>query len=186
MHILIETPRLYIRELLPEDEKGMFEMDSDPEVHRYLGGKYSTSIDQERAYINNVRQQYIDNGIGRWAMIEKSTNEFVGWTGFKLLHGPINNHSNFHDFGYRLARRFWGQGYASEAAYASLHYGIANFGFKKIYAMTDVDNVVSRKLLEKLGFKFIEIFEYNTQPYWRNPNEPTTWYEYDVKRINNK
>jgi RimJ/RimL family protein N-acetyltransferase len=54
MAIYIETERLYIRELQPEDAQGMFEMDSDPEVHRYVGGQPVATIEQTRAVISNL------------------------------------------------------------------------------------------------------------------------------------
>ena len=178
MQPIIETERLYIRELTLADDKGMFEMDSDPLVHRFVGNNPLTTIKQCRDVIEYVRGQYKEFGIGRWAIIEKGTDEFVGWTGHKFMKGPVNGHSGFYDFGYRLARRFWGKGYATESGHASLHYGIDTLKFKDIYAMTDVNNTASRKILEKLGFKFIEIFSYDSEPGWRNEGEPATWYKW--------
>ncbi len=84
MNAMIETDRLYLREILPEDAPGMFEMDADPDVHRFLGRSPITSIAQAAADIENIRQQYIDNGVARIAIIEKSSNDFVGWGGLKL------------------------------------------------------------------------------------------------------
>ena len=175
-NLLIETPRLIIRPLLVTDEKDMFEMDSDPEVHRYLGNHYYTDIRQSCENIAFVRQQYIDNGIGRWAMVEKDTANFVGWVGFKLIKETINGHKNFIDFGYRLLRRHWNKGFASEAGKASLIYGTSVLGYKEVYAMTDVENGASRCVLEKLGFRLVEIFPYDGAINWRAQNAPTTWY----------
>ncbi len=76
--IVAETDRLIVREILPSDVDGMFEMDSDPEVHKYLGNKPVTEKEQISQVIHFVRQQYIDNGIGRWAIIDKTSNEFIG------------------------------------------------------------------------------------------------------------
>lgn len=178
MSIHIETPRLIIRELMPEDEQAMFEMDSDPEVHRYLGNKPYTTIEESRENIDFVRRQYKDNGIGRWAVTLKDTGEFVGWTGFKLMREAVNGHVNHYDFGYRHMRRHWHKGYASEAARAALRYGIDVLGLKDIYAMTAIDNAGSRHILESLGFRFVEIFNYDGQPFWRI-GAPVTWYKLD-------
>ena len=178
MNVLIETERLLIRPLLATDCEGMFEMDSDPEVHRYVGKEPVKNVARTKEVIEMVRQQYVDFGIGRWAVIDKATNEFAGWTGFKYMAGPINNHSNFYDFGYRFARRFWGLGYATEAGRAALEYGLQTLGFKDIYAMTDIDNLASRRVLEKLGFKHVETFDYDAEPVWRTEGEPTTWYKF--------
>ena len=178
MSIFIETPRLYIREMLPEDDQGMFKMDSDKEVHRYLGNQPVTSIEQVREVINFVRHQYEQFGIGRWAVIKKDTNEFIGWTGFKFMNEPVNKHVNHYDFGYRFQSAHWRQGYATESALASLKYGLEVLSLKDIYAMTHVDNIGSRKTLEKVGFSYVETFNYDgPNATWQEAAEPTTWYE---------
>lgn len=178
MQVLIETERLLIRPLQPTDEQGMFDMDSDPVVHRYLGNKPVTEIRESREVIEFIRSQYMEFGIGRWAIEEKATNEFVGWTGFKWIKGPMNRHCNYYDYGYRLMRKFWRKGYGYESGYAALQFGLNNLKFRPVYAMTDVENVASRSLLEKLGFQFKEIFKYDAEPGWRHAGEPTTWYEW--------
>lgn len=179
MDILIETPRLIIRPLLAGDDEGMFEMDSKPEVMEYVGRKPVQTIEESREVIRYVQQQYTDNGIGRWAMIEKGSNAFVGWTGFKLITATVHGRSNFIDFGYRLTPAFWGRGLATEAAIASLHYGIDKLGFKDIYAMTHVDNGASRHILEKIGFALRDIFPYDSSDFvWQQLGMPTTWYQY--------
>jgi ribosomal-protein-alanine N-acetyltransferase len=179
MDVPIETERLLIRELLPADDQGMFIMDSDPEVHKYIGKKPVENIGQTREVIEYIRSQYVEFGIGRWAIIEKATGDFVGWVGHKRMTETVNGHSGHIDYGYRLARRFWGRGYATEAGRASLQYGIDKLKFKDIYAMTDVDNGASRHVLEKLGFKFLGLFEWDAAPTWRKEREPTTWYQLD-------
>jgi len=161
MNIHIETERLIIREILPEDEEGIFELDSDSEVHRFLGKKPINNIEQSKEAIEFIRQQYIDNNIGRLAIIEKSSNCFIGWTGLKLWKELINNHINFYELGYRLIQKKWGQGYATESAIASLDYGFEKLKLKEVIAMTDSLNTKSQNILKKLGFEFAEFFEYN-------------------------
>ncbi|MCD6012927.1 MAG: GCN5-related N-acetyltransferase [Flavipsychrobacter sp.] len=180
MNIRIETDRLVIRPLEMTDETSMFEMDSDPGVHRYLGNHFYTRIEQSRDNIAFIHQQYRENGIGRWAVEEKTTGNFVGWVGFKLIQETINEHVNFIDFGYRLMQKHWNKGYASEAGRAALDYGLNVLGYKDIYAMTDIDNGASRRVLEKLGFHLVEIFPYNGALNWREVNAPTTWYKLGV------
>ena len=178
MDLILETERLIVRALMPEDAPAMFLMDSDAEVHRYVGKKPVTHVDETRAVIEYVRQQYTDNGIGRWAMLLKENNEFVGWTGFKRMQEEVNGHDNFIDFGYRLTRKYWGKGLATEGAGVALQYGINVLGYRDIYAMTDVANGASRHILEGLGFRLIELFAYGASPGWREPGELTTWYRY--------
>ena len=159
MKIFAETPRLMIREVLLEDARSFFELDSDPEVHRYLGDAVVESIDQSRKQIASIRQEYLENGIGRWAMIEKSTHHFLGWCGLKLEKRTINHHSNFYDLGYRLIKRYWGKGYATEAAKAVLGYGFGNRNIQEIYADADKNNIASKRVLEKAGLTFVETFD---------------------------
>ncbi len=158
--IFLQTNRLILREIIPEDETAFFELDSDPEVHKYLGNNPVTSIEQIRAAIQFIRQQYVDNGIWRWAVIEKSTNNFIGWAGLKLITEQINNHINYYDLGYRFIKKYWGLGYATEAAKASLEYGFDQLNLNEMYAMADVENSASNNVLKKIGFSFIETFDY--------------------------
>ena len=159
MIIYKETNRLILREILPEDEAGFFELDSDPEVHKYIGSKPINTIEQAREVIRFIRQQYIDNGIGRWAIIEKNTNNFIGWTGLKLIRTQTNNHINYYDLGYRLIKRHWGNGFATEAAFASLDYGFNKLALQEIYADANIENEGSINILKKVGLRFVETFE---------------------------
>lgn len=158
MDITIETERLILRELLPSDDEAMFELDSNPEVHKYLGNKPVTTIEECRTTIELVRKQYIENGIGRFAMIEKSSGNFAGWTGLKFIKVPINNHINFYEVGYRLIQKYWGKGYATESTKASLSYAFEKLHANEVYGITNVENLQSKKVLEKCGLKLIETF----------------------------
>jgi len=73
----IETERLILREILPEDEAALFEMDSDPEVHRYLGNDPVKDIEQIRNAIKFIRKQYSDNGIAVGPVVLKENNELL-------------------------------------------------------------------------------------------------------------
>lgn len=160
MKIFVETERLILREILLSDVDGIFELDSDPQVHKYLGNKTVSNKSESEAVINYIRQQYLDNGIGRWAIIEKSTNNFVGWTGLKFVTELTNGRKNYYDLGYRLIRKYWGQGIATETAFASLDYGFTKLKVGKVYAAASYENAASNKILQKIGMQFIETFYY--------------------------
>jgi ribosomal-protein-alanine N-acetyltransferase len=166
MQIFIETERLIIRELLPTDDEAMFELDSDPQVHEFLGKSPVKTIEEVRDIIAFIRQQYIHNGIGRWAMVEKASGNFIGWTGLKLVRNTVNNHTDFYDLGYRLIKKYWGKGYATESAIACRDYGFNMLHQDKLCAITDVNNLDSRKVLEKAGFKCLETFDYEGEPHF--------------------
>ena len=157
MKIFAETPRLILRELLPEDDKGMFELDKDPLVHQYLGNKPIQDIAQARENIRLIRGQYADYGIGRWAMIEKNSNDFIGWAGLKFMD-LRNGYKNYYDIGYRLIPRFWGKGFATEAAVASRDYAFREMNLAVIYGCTHIENLTSKHILQKIGLQFIETF----------------------------
>ncbi|HTH82474.1 MAG TPA: GNAT family N-acetyltransferase [Mucilaginibacter sp.] len=161
----IETDRLILRELTLADIDGMFELDADHEVVKYLGQKPFTSKEQSAAVINSLLQQYAENNIGRWAVIEKASNEFIGWSGLKLITEPVNGQVNYYDVGYRLIRRFWGKGYATESAKAAIQYGFDTLKADTIYGMCHVNNAGSEKVLEKLGLKCMETFELRGLPH---------------------
>ncbi|HMG68141.1 MAG TPA: GNAT family N-acetyltransferase [Chitinophagaceae bacterium] len=158
MTIFAETPRLILREITMEDVDGFFDIDSDPEVHKYLGTQPVTSKNQIVDIIKSVRQQYIDNGIGRWAIVDKSTNRFIGWTGLKLVKDVINNQTNYYDLGYRLIRKYWGQGIATKTAIISLNYGFEKLNLNEIIATVNCENSASNNVVSKIGFKMYETF----------------------------
>lgn len=182
MKIFATTPRLILREVIPIDEDGFFELDSDPEVHKYLGGKPIQTIDEARAVITLIRRQYEQNGIGRWAVVEKKSNSFIGWCGLKLERKELNELINFYDLGYRFIKKYWGMGYATEAAVATLQYGFEQMDLEEIYGRADCDNAASNHILQKLGLKYIKsgvIEEINhhwykiTKEEWQSNNNVT-------------
>lgn len=169
MKVLIETERLILRELEYTDDQDLFEMDSDPEVHLYIENNPVKSIDEIRKVIEMLKIQYKENGIARWAVVDKLTNECVGWSGLKYFNQPLNNHNNFYDLGYRFKKKHWGKGFATESSSAILDFGFRNFNVEKIFAITDPKNENSKKVLNKLGFEFQETFDYE--------GDPTDWFE---------
>ncbi len=160
MKIFAETERLILREILQSDLDGMFELDSDPEVQKYLGNKIVSDKNQIAEVINFVRQQYIDNGIGRWAVIDKRTNAFIGWTGLKFVTELTNGRKNYYDLGYRIVRKYWGQGIATETAMLSLDYAFTKLKINEVYAAASCENLASNKILQNIGMSFIETFYY--------------------------
>ena len=163
-----ETDRLLLREVLPSDDQKMFELDSNPEVHRFLGNKPVKSILESRDMIAKIHWQYQQNGIGRWAVVLKETNEFIGWSGLKLEQN-VNGHKQFFDLGYRFIQQYWGKGYALEAALAFVEYGFNTLHIDTICAFTYAGNLASRKVLEKAGLHCVEKFLYD--------ESDAIWYE---------
>jgi len=162
----IETTRLLIREVLPEDVSGMFALDSDPKVHEYLGKAPIETIEQASHAIAFIRGQYEVQGIGRWAVIEKSSGNFIGWTGFKVNPGYINGVHEVFDLGYRFVADAWGKGYATETSIACLNYAFEHLPFDPIYGMADVHNEASNHILKKMGMKYVNQFDFDGDPHY--------------------
>lgn len=158
MKFHIETERLILRELQPTDAYAFFEMDSNSEVHKYLGKNPVKTIEHINEVIANIQQQYLDYGIGRWATIEKLSGNFIGWSGLKFRNDEENNHIDFYDVGYRLHPKYWGKGYATESCKAALEYGFTNLNAKEIIGAAHEENKSSRRVLEKCGLKFVNQF----------------------------
>ncbi len=151
-----DSARLHFRPLTPADTAGMFALDSDPAVHRYLGGiggQMVSTLAQSAQTIAYIEAQYAAVGIGRWAVVLRETGEFMGWAGLKLVASPINGRHDFYDLGYRFLPRFWGQGYGFEAARAWLDYGFDVLHLPRICAYADTHNVASRRILTKIGLR---------------------------------
>jgi len=130
LDIIAETKRLILREIVSSDAEDLFKLDSDVLVNTYLGNKPVQSIQRSRDIIDYIRKQYHDNGVGRLAVIEKETGQFIGWSGLKL-ETDIRTEP-YYDLGYRFMPKFWGKGSATESAIASLDYGFRVKRFGKI------------------------------------------------------
>jgi len=157
MNLDFNSSRLKYRSFLNTDLEDMYELDSDPDVHIYLGNNPVTTKKQSEDIIANIQQQYIDNNIGRCAIILKETGEFIGWSGLKL-EGTLRPEFKYYDIGYRLKKKFWGNGYATEAAMASLKYGFQEMKLDQICGAADVNNLASNHILAKIGMTKKEPF----------------------------
>ena len=169
MSLIIETHRLIQRELVLSDVDAMFELDGNPAVMQYLGGKTKQYADEMIPIIENVRQQYAEKGIGRYAVILKETGEFIGWSGIKFVTEPENNFVNFYDLGYRFIERFWAKGYGYEAALPWIDYAFNDMKIDKLNADAHRQNLGSNRILQKLGFTFVNQYEHEGYPF--------NWYE---------
>jgi ribosomal-protein-alanine N-acetyltransferase len=172
MKYYIETERLIIRELRETDIEGIFELDSNTEVHKYLGNNPIKTKEEAINIIQFIKQQYKERGIGRFAVIEKKSGEFIGWSGFKLNKGEketLNGFDNFIDIGYRFIPKYWKKGYGLESAIACLDFGFKTLNYDIIYGAADVENIGSNKILQKIGLQFVNEFEYK--------NVKVNWYQ---------
>ena len=149
---IIETKRLLLRPIGINDAQDFFELDSNPKVHEFLGNNSVKTIEESHAAIAHVLQQYKTYGLGRLAVIEKSTNSFIGWAGIKYEEN-FRKEFSYYDLGYRFKEDFWGKGYATEAAMASLNYGFNDLKLREICAAAAINHVASNSILKKVGMQ---------------------------------
>lgn len=177
--IFVETPRLILREIISEDVDRIFLLDRNAEVMKYIGVKPVTGVEESEETIQKIRKQYQENGIARWAVVEKESNLLIGWSGLKLLTEPINDIKDVYELGYRFLPEFWGKGYATESAKAVLDYGFNEMNVNRIYACVDIGNFNSDKILkDKLGFDLKGTF---VDPL---DNATCYWYELEKEKFN--
>ena len=147
MKKIIDTKRLILREFDVSDAQSFYMLNANPEVLKYTGDRPFNSIFEAEVFLKNYLD-YRMNGYGRWAVIDKVSGEFLGWCGLKL------NEENLIDIGFRFFEEQWGNGFATEAAKASLEYGFKHLNMDEIIGRASVKNIASIRILEKLGMQF--------------------------------
>lgn len=162
MKIKLETNRFILREFEVSDVQNIFDLDSDPRVHTYLGNQTLKNIKEAEIIINSLISQYKENGIARWAVIDKQSKEFIGWSGLKYCQDDLKN-ENYYDIGYRFKVKFWGQKIAQETAKACLKYGFETMNIGLIYGDASVENIASNIVLRKIGLKYLEQYYYKNE-----------------------
>jgi RimJ/RimL family protein N-acetyltransferase len=145
---ILETDRLFLREFEITDAATLYELNLDPEVIRYTGDLPFPSVEEAEKFLQNYAA-YKDFGYGRWLVIRKADDEVLGWCGLKFL--PEKNET---DIGYRFFKKYWGEGYATEAARACLDYGFTLLNLQTIVARAMHENKASIKVMEKIGMKY--------------------------------
>lgn len=159
---IIETNRLGLRNWMDTDIPVFVEMNKDPKVMEYFPKVLSE--EETMAMLDRIKQHFIDNGFGLFAVELKETNEFIGFVGLSIPKFEAD-FTPCVEIGWRLAHKHWGKGYAPEAAEACLNYGFDNLGLKEIVSFTSVLNKGSMRVMEKIGMKYVKEFDHpNVEP----------------------
>lgn len=145
---MIETERLRLRQWRGDDFQFFAALNADPEVMEYFPALLSPAESDAAAQSN--RRQIEEHGWGLWAVERLDTAEFIGFTGLWQVPETYP-FAPAVEVGWRLARAHWGMGFATEGARASVDFGFGELGLDEIVSMTAVDNVRSRRVMEKLG-----------------------------------
>jgi RimJ/RimL family protein N-acetyltransferase len=146
----LETLRLRLREMTEADALHLLALNENPKVLRYIVGESPLrSVDEALAVLRERVFPQHAIGLGRWACIEKESGAYVGWCGLKYLA-----EEGEYDLGYRFFERYWGRGYATEAARAVAHHARPVLTGERVVAKAMVDNLASRRVLEKIGMAY--------------------------------
>lgn len=146
----LETERLLLRQWREEDLEPYARMCADGEVMRHIGDGAPLTREGAQAQISHFGSWWKEHGIGPWAAEEKATGAFLGFVGLARQDDwPEGDHKT--EVGWRLDRRFWGRGLATEGALASLRYGFGELGLERIICIVQPANAASRKVAEKAG-----------------------------------
>jgi len=146
----LETARLRMRLFEPGDLDRMCEITRDPEVVRYIGYGHPLTREETRANLAKIMDGFRRRGYGRWALEWRDTGALVGYCGLSSGNPEVGI-----EVAYMLAREEWGKGLALEAGRASLRYGFETLGVDSIAGLTLPGNLRSRRVLERLGMKFV-------------------------------
>ena len=144
----VVTARLRLRQWIDADRAPFAAMGLDPRVMAHFPALMRRS--ESDALVTRQQASIAATGLGFWAIERLADNRFIGFTGIKpvVLSSPIHGET---EIGWRLAREFWGTGYALEAARAALHVAFAERELPSVVAMTVPANSRSRAVMERLG-----------------------------------
>jgi ribosomal-protein-alanine N-acetyltransferase len=146
--VILETERLALAELTEADAPFILELLLSPGFKENIGDRGVHDLEGARGYVERARAGYVTNGFGLWRCDVKATGEAAGICGLVKRDGLDHP-----DVGYAFLERFWGRGYASEAAAASLAYGRDVVGLSTIVAITTPKNAPSIAVLKKIGMR---------------------------------
>lgn len=150
----LETPRLLLREYVPEDFDALHEILSDPETMRHYPHPFSP--DETRQWIERNRTRYAEYGFGLWAAVLKSDGRLIGDCGITMqpIHGRM-----LPEVGYHIHRDHQRRGYASEAAAECIRFAFEVLNFETIYSYMKYTNIASCRTAERNGLRFVEEYD---------------------------
>lgn len=170
MTVILETERLRLRELTPDDAAFMFELITDPSWIEFIGDRGLKSVGDARRYVEEKYvASYRKDGFGFWAVELLATGVPAGICGLIQREGLDDV-----DVGFAFLPRYAGNGFAAESAVAVVEHGRRVLGLQRIVAITLPRNTRSIRVLEKAGLRFERLF--------RMPNDPDELALYAIGR----
>jgi [ribosomal protein S5]-alanine N-acetyltransferase len=145
--MILETERLYLRELKQEDLDRLHAIFSDEETMRFYPAPFTR--EQTGQWIKKNQERYRKDGFGLWGVCLKETDELIGDCG--LVRQTVDGRTEI-EIGYHIHKKYWSRGFATEAAKACKAYGFHQLHFHKLICLIDPKNIPSIRVAEKIGF----------------------------------
>jgi ribosomal-protein-alanine N-acetyltransferase len=146
---LLQTERLRLRPLTPDDAEALHRLWTDPGVRQYLWDGEVIAREKTEEIVRRSAELFETTGLGLWAVLPRDSEALAGFCGYWFFRDPPEL-----ELLYGIAEEQWGRGLATEAARAMLRYGFEVLGFERIAASTDAANTASVRVMEKLGMTF--------------------------------
>lgn len=157
----LETRRLWLRQWRPADKPPFAALNSDPRVMEYFPAVLSES--QSNALADRCAAAIAGRGWGLWAAEMKDCGSFLGFVGLNVPSVELP-FSPCVEIGWRLASRFWGRGYATEAAREALRFGFEVLDLEQIVSFTAMGNLRSIAVMQRLNMSMSEVFDHPEVP----------------------
>lgn len=150
--IFLETERVILTEVRPVEGHFLLDLDSDPEVMKFISDGRPSTPEEIEAAMGRIMKVIQDNQyrFGFWFAFTKDTQEFMGWFHFRPGKQTPTDIKNI-ELGYRMKKKFWGKGYATEVSHALLDLGFNRYGIDRVFAIAMKDNHASQNVMKKMG-----------------------------------
>lgn len=145
--IIVQTPRIIIREFIPEEEELLLALYRDPEVTKHVTKR--TDEENRKRFAEALEEYKNGTGLGRWGVFSVEDDDFVGVCILK----PADSDPTRIELGYVFAKKHWGKGLATELAQALVKYGFEEKGLTEICACINPENIASQNVLLKAGLQ---------------------------------
>lgn len=147
----LQTPHLLLRPLVPADAEVLHHIYQSEGVLQYFPDPAPPPLERVQRFIAGQHAHWEKYGYGNWGILPEGEPKIIGWVGLQYL--PELEET---EVGFLLDRPFWGRGYATESALASLRFGFEHFDLDHIIALVHPANLASRRVIEKCGMAYVD------------------------------
>ncbi len=154
MTVTLHTSRLTLRPLMEEDAEVLHRIYQHAGVLKYFPNPVPPPLEKVQRFITNDQAHWDIYEYGNWGLVPQGASQIIGWAGLQFV-------SELHEteVGYLLDQPFWGQGFATEAALASIQFGFEQCQIDHIIGLVHPENPASQHVLQKCGMTYLETIQ---------------------------